>query len=69
MIKFVDIMQLLSDHGYSSYRLRKEKILSEGTLTRLRNGESITTATIDIICTICKCQPADLISWEPGPEK
>lgn len=69
MIRFVDIMQKLADHGYSSYELRRKKILSEGTMTRLRNEEPITTVTIDTVCRLCECQPGDLMSWEPDPEE
>ena len=69
MIRFADIMKLLADQGYSSYRLRKEKLLSEGTLTRLRNGEDITTATLDTICRLTGLQPGDLLTWIPDPEE
>ena len=65
MIRFANIMQRLADNGYSSYRLRQEKLLSEGTLTRLRNEEPITTATLDIICRLCQCQPGELLAWVP----
>lgn len=69
MIRFAPIMQKLSENGYSSYRLRKEGILSEGTLTRIRNGEGITTDTLDTLCRLCRCQPGDLLSWLPDPEE
>lgn len=69
MILFVDIMQLLADHGYTSYRLRREKLLPEGTLTRLRNGEPITTTTIDTLCRLCACQPGDLMTWAEDPRE
>lgn len=68
MIRYANIMKMLADSGYSSYRLRKERLLSEGTLTRLRNGENITAETIDIICGLCGCQPGDLMTWVPDPE-
>ena len=66
MIVFVDIMQKLSDAGWSSYRLRRERKLPEGTITRLRHGQPITTETIDVLCCLCNCQPGDLIRYEPG---
>ena len=65
MIRFANIMQILAANGYSTYRLRQEKILSEGTLTRLRNEEPITTTTLDIICRLCHCQPGELLTWVP----
>ena len=68
MIVFGPIMQLLSDAGWSSYRIRQEKILPEGTLQRLRKGQHISTATLDTICRLCICQPGDLLSWVPDEE-
>ena len=66
MIVYNDIMKKLSDSGYSSYRLQKENIISGSTLDRIRANDSISTNTIDTICTICKCQPGDIISWVPA---
>lgn len=63
MIIFEDILGLLSRHGWSSYRLRKERVLPESTITRLRNNEPITTVTIDKICELCDCQPGDLMRY------
>lgn len=63
MIVFEDILGMLSEHGWSSYRLRKEKALSESVITSLRNKTSITTATIDKLCELCNCQPGDLMSY------
>lgn len=68
MIVFADIMQLLARSGWSSYRIRRERVLSEGTMTRIRNGQPITTETIDTICRLCQCQPGDLIRWVPDQE-
>ena len=52
MIIYKDILQKLKDAGYNTNRIRKEKILSEGTLQRLREGKPITTETLDVICNI-----------------
>jgi len=69
MIVFEPIMKLLSDHGWSSYRLRKEKLLSEGTISRLRRGENLNTSTIDVLCRLCECQPGDLMHYVPDGER
>ena len=65
MIVYVDVMQKLADSGWTSYRLRKERVLPEGTLTRLRAGRSITLATVDVLCRLCSCQPGDLLRYIP----
>lgn len=63
MIIFEDIMTMLLESGWTSYKLRKEKIFSESTLTRIRNQEPITTTTIEKICDLCDCQPGDLMHY------
>lgn len=64
MIEFSNILKMLSDSGWSTYRLRKEKVISSGTIDRLRAKQSITTDTIDTICKLCDCQPADLMTYK-----
>ena len=66
MIVYNDIMGKLSSKGYNSYRIRKENILPQSVITRIRNGESITIATIDKLCELLECQPGDLISYIPN---
>lgn len=66
MIVYIEIMKRLSDNGWSSYRLRKEKLIGSATLDRIRNNESITTETIDVICRLCNCQPGDIMRFEKG---
>lgn len=65
VIVFDDIMQRLAAAGWTSYRLRKEKILPEGTLSRLRAGRPITTVTIGKLCELLGCQPGELMHYEP----
>ncbi len=64
MIVYHDILGKLKDAGYSQHRLRKEKLISSGTLMRIHDGKSISTETIGKVCELCGCQPADLITWE-----
>jgi putative transcriptional regulator len=63
MIVFVDIMKKLSDAGWSTYRIRKEKVIGNGTLQRIKANQSISTDTIDTICSLCDCQPGDLMVY------
>ena len=67
MIRYkVDILAELKKEGFSSYRLRNEKILSEGTMQKLRTGEaSITMSVLNEICDLLDCQPGDLLEFVP----
>ncbi len=68
MIRYkVDILQELKKAGYTSYWLRQEKVLSESTLQRLRQGGTgIRLDSLDPICRLLKCQPGDLVEWVEG---
>lgn len=60
----IDILQAMKDAGYSSYRMRKEKLLSESAIQQLRNGEPVSWACIDTLCTMLHCQPGDILIHE-----
>ena len=69
MIEFkIDIMQALKEHGYTSYRLRKEKIFGEATMTKFRNQEYINFKNLNILCRLLECQPEDIIEYVPDQE-
>ena len=53
--------EALKEAGYSSYRLRKEKLLSESTLQKLRDGIIVSTDVIEQLCGLLNCQPGDLL--------
>ena len=62
----VNLQQELKEAGYSTYRLRQEKILPESTLQKLRTGNTaITLDSFNTICNILQCQPGDILEWIP----
>ena len=65
----IDVLKALSERGYTSTRMRKEKIMSEATKQNLRKGKGITTDTINTICIILRCQPSDILEIEPTDEE
>ena len=58
-----NILDRLRDAGYSTYKIRKEKLLAEGTLTKLRAGTMISLEQIGVICDLLACKPWDLIEY------
>lgn len=64
-----DILQMLKDAGYNTSRIRKEKLLSEGALQQIRNGEMIAVKTLEKICELLDAQPGDLIKYQNGTGK
>ena len=65
----IDILKELSNKGYTSTRLRNEKIISEGTMQHIRNGKGISTDTLNTVCLILRCQPSDIIEIVPTDEE
>ena len=59
----IDVLQALKDAGYNTNRIRKEKIMGEGTLQKLRNNEMISTKNLEILCSLLQCQPGDIIEY------
>lgn len=65
----IDVLKALAEKGYTSTRMRKEKILGESTMQNLRKGKGINTDTINTICIILRCQPSDILEIIPTDEE
>ena len=59
----IDILSELKKAGYSTYKIRKDKIMGEATLQKIRKGELISYENIEILCKLLKCQPGDIIEY------
>lgn len=56
-----NVMKSLKDAGYSSTRIRNEKIIGQSYLQQIRHGELVSWRTLDTICTLLGCQIGDII--------
>lgn len=60
----VNVLEELKKAGYSTYRLRQDKVIAESTAQKIREGNTnIALESLGAICNILKCQPGDLIEW------
>jgi putative transcriptional regulator len=57
----IEVLEALKARGYTTYKLRQEKLLGEGTLQKLRQGVPVNAASLDTLCTLLDCQPGDLL--------
>ena len=64
----IDVVSALKEKGYTTYRIRNEKILSESTVQKLRAGKGVSWENIETLCRLLECQPADLIEYVPVQE-
>ncbi len=69
-LKYDKLLALLTEKGYTSYRIRKENIIGQGTLTAIKNGTGgLDHRSIAKLCHILECQPGDLMEYvEDTPE-
>ena len=58
-----DILARLKDKGYTTSRLRKEKVFGEKTMQDFRKNAVIPYKTIDKLCKLLECQPGDLLEY------
>ncbi len=68
MISFEPLRKLLDQHKISTYYLRNkcgEFNLDSKTIQRLMRDESVSTYTINSLCNILNCTPAELMTFTP----
>ena len=69
-IVYTKMFDLLKEKGYSTYRIRKEKLISEGSLTAIRSGKGgLEHKTIERLCRVLNCQPGDLMEYVKDSEE
>ncbi len=59
----IDIMQALKDKGYTSYRIRNEKLIGERQVQQIREGEIVSNACLAKLCQLLNCQPGDIMEY------
>ena len=74
-ISYQGAFDKMQEKGVTTYRIRKENILSQSTLQKMRDGKYVTTETIERLCLLLDCTPNDLMtawrrrSWENKKHK
>jgi len=61
-ISFAPMRQFMKNHKISYYYLANQGIEAP-TLQRIRHDDPITTETLNKLCKIMNCQPADLLEY------
>ena len=60
----IDVVAALKDKGYTSYKIRQEKLLSESTIQKLREGEGVAWDNLDTLCRLLECDISDLLEYQ-----
>ena len=59
----VDVLAALKEKGITTYQIRKEKLLSESTVQKLRAGIGVSWENLETLCRLLDCQPYDLFEF------
>jgi putative transcriptional regulator len=59
----INVISALKDKGFTTYTLRKEQLLSESTIQKLRSGKGVSWENIETLCRLLECQPGDLMEY------
>lgn len=59
----INVLEALKEKGYNTGKIRKDKIMGEAMLQKIREGQMMSWATLETVCRILDCQPADIIEY------
>ncbi len=63
MIVYKDVIEKLYKAGYTLRHLREKKLLSQHTLTSIRNNRSITMDSLNTVCRLTHLPVEELIEY------
>lgn len=64
----IDVLAALKEKGYPTTRLRKEKIIGEATIQRIRHKQSVSFEILSKICNLLECDIGDILTNEEEQE-
>ena len=59
----INVLAALKEKGYSTARIRNEKLIGQAYLTQIRNGEIVSNACLAKLCKLLECQPGDILEY------
>ena len=59
----INVLEALKQAGYTTYRLRSEKLIAEASLQKIRKGEIVGAINLETICKLLNCQPGDILQY------
>ena len=62
--KYDKLFDLLKAKGITTYKIRKDNLISQAALTKMKNNErNIDTRTLERLCALLHCQPNDIMEF------
>lgn len=70
MIQYkIDVLEKLSEKGYTSYKLRIDKIFGNATIQNFRDKKVCYGDTLNKLCKLLDCQPGDILEYIPDEKQ
>ena len=63
-----NIIEELSKKGYTTYRIKQEKIFNQTQLQQLRDNKLLTQDNLNKLCKLLECQPGDILEYRKDNE-
>ena len=65
----IDILDALKKVGFTTYKIRKDKIIGEAQMQKIRTREIASKETLNTICRLLDCQPGDILEYIPDKKE
>ena len=65
----IDVLKELKNNGYSTYRLRNDKLMGEAQIQKIRSGEIASKESLNTVCKLLGCQPGDFLEYVPDEKE
>ena len=65
----IDVLDALKRKGYTSTKIRNEKIIGQATLQRLRHKQSVSFDVLSKLCEILECDVGDILEYVAEPDR
>lgn len=59
----IDILDTLKKEGYTQTRLRKEKLIGQDAIQKMRKGDMIGINVLATVCELLNMQPGNIIEY------
>lgn len=61
----INILEALKSKGITTYTIRQNKLFGQATIQQIRDGEIVSTSTLNKLCALLECQPGDILEYTP----
>ena len=68
MISYAPLWETMKKQGVTTYTLQVKAGISSSTIRRMKAGQSVSTNSLDVLCTLLNCPLEDIVIHLPDEE-